>query len=97
MSPLTACSDQKNGAQRDRYKPPQSKRTDLGVSQSPDGEVNRQAAREQAGGVKNRQFENVLRHWARHALADIKKVGDHENREDRSLGGNERKHSHTPA
>src|ERR1700730_5796403 len=95
--PLPTRSRQKNGAQCNRYKPPQSKRANLCISQSPDSEMNRQTAREQADGAKHRKLEHVLRHGARQTFADIENVSDHENREDRGLSGNQRKHSHSPA
>src|SRR5260370_41148651 len=59
--------------------------------------MNRQTARKQADRTRDRKFEHVVRHGAGRALADIKHVGDHENREDGSLSGNQGKHSHASA
>src|SRR5580704_19487678 len=72
--PLTARSNQENGAQSHGYEPPQSIRAELGVSQRPHSQMNRQTAREQADGVKDGSLEHVLWHGARQALPDIKKV-----------------------
>src|SRR5260370_24646970 len=59
--------------------------------------MNRQTARKQADRTRDRKVEHVVRHGAGRALADIKHVGDHDNREDGSLTGNQGKHSHAPA
>src|ERR1035438_10429004 len=70
--PLAARSNQKNGAQCDCHEPPQSKRADLRVSQSPDSQMNRQAAREQADRAKDRKIEHVLWLGARDTRSDRK-------------------------
>src|ERR1700686_3170876 len=59
--------------------------------------MNRQAAREQADRAKDRKFEHVLRRGPRHTFANVKNVGDDENRKDGGLSGNQGKHSDAPA
>src|ERR1700730_10249325 len=59
--------------------------------------MNRQAARQQADGAKDRKIEHLLWRGARYTLAQVKDVGDHENSEDGRLSGDQTKHSHSAA
>ena len=62
-------------------------------AQRADGEVNGDAAREQADGAEDRQFENLRGGWAAEAFADVEDVGDNEDDEDRRLGDDEADHA----
>jgi len=58
----------------------------------PNSDMNRQTARQQTDGVKDRNIENVLRRRPRQALADIEEIGHDKDREDCSLGSDQGEH-----
>ena len=57
------------------------------------GEMNRQAAREQADRVEDRHLEHVARSRSGQALPEIEEIGHDEDREDRRLGDDEDSHA----
>ena len=87
--PFARRAVKESGAQRDRPEPPVAESSDAALANRSDREVNRQTARKQADRIKDRGPENVSWHRPGEALADVEEVRDHENDEDRGLGGDQ--------
>src|SRR5882757_5248375 len=95
--PLRGRPVQESGTQRDGRKPQASENSDVSLTERFGSQVNGQTAGEQTYCVKNRNAENVFRRGPGQALADIKEIRHHEDREDCRLGSDETEHRDTSA
>src|SRR5215469_16652269 len=90
--PLAKCACEEDRSQGDGQKPPHREGTHFPTPQQLQRIVDRQTAGKQADGEEDRNTEDILRLGSGNALADVKHVGDDEDREDRGLGGNQAVH-----
>ncbi len=97
VAPLAKRAGQEDRSQNDGQKPPQGEGNHSPSLEQLDRKVNRQAAGEQADRQKDGSMQHVVRLGPGEALADVKNVGDHEDGEDRGLGGDQAVHPHWAA
>src|SRR5262245_4003633 len=90
--PLPKCACEECRSQCDGQKPPQRERTYSPISQQLQRKVDRQTAGKQADGEEDWNVQDIFRLGSGKTLADIKDIGDNENRENRGLGGNQAPH-----
>src|ERR1700735_2907115 len=89
----------RGGDEKDRSKQNGTCQMDRAVAevllpQCADREVNCDAAREQADGAEDWQFQNLCWRRAAETLADVEDVGQDEDKEDRGFGHDKASHSH---
>src|SRR5580698_5195043 len=93
VMPLAGGADEENRAKRDGERPKRRKYSAIHFFQRAKREVNREAAREQANRIENRQLENFARRGTGDALANVKNVHHDKNREDRRLRSDQAEHA----
>src|SRR5262245_22219048 len=91
--PLPGGPEEKRATESNRREPPPTETSNVRTPESLDGEVNGEAAREQADGEEDGNFKSLPGHGSGQALADVVNVGDDEDHEYRRLACNEGEHA----
>src|SRR5271166_2231396 len=90
--PLLAGAKEEEPAKNNGEQPEKEERTAFPVFQRFGRKVHREAAGEQAHGEEPRNLKHFARRRPRKTFADIKKIGNHEDGEDRGLSDDEASH-----
>ena len=95
--PFLRCAIEEQSTKRDSEQP-ESKESEFNAAgQTLRGQVNGQAAGQQANRVEDRRFEDFERSRPRQALTRVKEIGYDKDRKDRGFGDDETGHRHFPA
>ena len=95
--PFPRRSEEERSTQSDGAEPPVSETSDSAIANCFDREVNGQAAGKQTDRIKDRDPENVPRRRSGQTLANVEEVRNHEDYENRRLGGDQAEHPDSSA